>query len=183
MASEALGRSRQVRPVGLWGLRRVVGDAVCAVQVHLPPQVSRLLFVRNLPFKITAKELYEVFGKYGAIRQVRIGRDNDPKTRGTAFVVMEDIFDAKSAVDHLSGFSVGGRYLTVLYYQPKQRKTSINVEAERAEIAALKERHGLSDGDETGDATSLAHHRGRSSAASGSAAMGETVRTGYARTT
>ncbi len=44
-------------------------------------------------------------------------RGDKPDTRGTAFVVYEDIFDAKNAVDHLSGFNVCGRYLVVLYYQ------------------------------------------------------------------
>ena len=29
----------------------------------------------------------------------------------------EDIFDAKNACDHLSGFNVCNRYLVVLYYQ------------------------------------------------------------------
>lgn len=29
----------------------------------------------------------------------------------------DDIYDAKAAVDHLSGFNVCGRYLIVLYYQ------------------------------------------------------------------
>jgi len=32
-------------------------------------------------------------------------------------VVYEDIFDAKNACDHLSGFNVCNRYLVVLYYQ------------------------------------------------------------------
>lgn len=27
---------------------------------------------RNLPFKITSDEMYDVFGKYGAIRQIRM---------------------------------------------------------------------------------------------------------------
>ena len=36
--------------------------------------------------------------------------------KGTAFVVYEDIFDAKTAVEHLNGFNVAGRYLIVLYY-------------------------------------------------------------------
>ena len=45
--------------------------------------------------------MYDIFGKYGAIRQIRVG--NTPETRGTAFVVYEDIFDAKNACDHLSG--------------------------------------------------------------------------------
>ena len=44
-------------------------------------------------------------------------RGNTPETKGTAFVVYEDIFDAKNACDHLSGFNVCNRYLVVLYYQ------------------------------------------------------------------
>jgi len=47
--------------------------------------------------------------------KIRLGDRQD--TRGTAFVVYDDIYDAKSAVDHLSGFNVCGRYLIVLYYQ------------------------------------------------------------------
>ncbi|VEL42783.1 unnamed protein product [Protopolystoma xenopodis] len=59
--------------------------------------------------------MYDIFGKYGAIRQIRIG--NTPETKGTALVVYEDIFDAKNACEHLSGFNVCNRYLVVLYYQ------------------------------------------------------------------
>lgn len=43
-----------------------------------------------------------------------------PETKGTAYVVYEDIFDAKNACDHLSGFNVCNRYLVVLYYQPNK---------------------------------------------------------------
>jgi pre-mRNA branch site protein p14 len=69
--------------------------------------------------------MYDIFGKYGAIRQIRLG--DKPDTRGTAFVVYEDIYDAKNAVDHLSGFNVAGRYLVVLYYQQtKAAKRSDN---------------------------------------------------------
>ncbi len=32
----------------------------------------RALFVRNLPFNISAEEMYDIFGKYGPIRQVRV---------------------------------------------------------------------------------------------------------------
>lgn len=45
-----------------------------------------------------------------------LSRGNTPETRGTAYVVYEDIFDAKNACDHLSGFNVCNRYLVVLYY-------------------------------------------------------------------
>ena len=64
--------------------------------------------------------MYELFGKYGAIRQVRIG--DTKETRGTAFVVYEDIHDARVARDTLSGFNVASRYLIVLYYHPDRFK-------------------------------------------------------------
>ena len=80
--------------------------------VRLPPEVNRVLYVRNLPYKITSEEMYDIFGKYGAIRQIRVG--NTPETRGTAFVVYEDIFDAKNACDHLSGFNVCNRYVSII---------------------------------------------------------------------
>ncbi|CAM0136627.1 Splicing factor 3B subunit 6 [Umbelopsis sp. WA50703] len=113
--------------------------------VRLPPEVNRVLFVRNLPFKITADEMYDVFGKYGAIRQIRVGTAND--TRGTAFVVYEDIFDAKTACDHLQGFNILGRYLIVLYYQPNKVTKKANLQKKEAELQELKSKYGVSDSD------------------------------------
>ena len=111
--------------------------------VRLPPEVNRILYVRNLPYKteeaLSTEEIYDIFGKYGAIRQIRIG--NRPDTRGTAFVVYEDIYDAKNAVDHLSGFNVCGRYLIVLYFQAaRMQKRTESLEQKRAELEALRKR-------------------------------------------
>jgi RNA recognition motif-containing protein len=39
---------------------------------RLSPDVTRILYVRNLPFKLSSDELYDIFGKYGPIRQVRV---------------------------------------------------------------------------------------------------------------
>ena len=39
---------------------------------RLPPEVNRILYVRNLPYKISSEEMYDIFGKYGAIRQIRV---------------------------------------------------------------------------------------------------------------
>lgn len=49
--------------------------------MRLPPDVNRVLYVRNLPYKITPEEMYDIFGKYGTLRQIRVG--NKPETRGT----------------------------------------------------------------------------------------------------
>ncbi len=100
-----------------------------------------MLYVRNLPYKITGEEMYDIFGKYGAIRQIRVG--NTPDTRGTAFVVYEDIFDAKNACDHLSGFNVCNRYLVVLYYQANKAFKKVDADKKEADLAAMKAKYGL----------------------------------------
>ena len=110
---------------------------------RLPPEVNRILYVRNLPYKteeaLSTEEIYDIFGKYGAIRQIRIG--NRPDTRGTAFVVYEDIYAAKNAVDHLSGFNVCGRYLIVLYFQAaRMQPRTESLEQKRAALEALRKR-------------------------------------------
>mmetsp|Transcript_9938 Transcript_9938/g.22307 ORF Transcript_9938/g.22307 Transcript_9938/m.22307 type:complete len:139 (+) Transcript_9938:184-600(+) len=104
---------------------------------RLPPEVNRILYVRNLPFRITAEELYDIFGKYGAVFQIRLG-EKSGDTRGTAFVVYEDIYDAKRAVDHLSGFNVGGRYLVVMYYQPAKFERRADAEEKKRELEELR---------------------------------------------
>mmetsp|Transcript_8059 Transcript_8059/g.18410 ORF Transcript_8059/g.18410 Transcript_8059/m.18410 type:complete len:130 (-) Transcript_8059:208-597(-) len=110
---------------------------------RLPPEVNRILFVRNLPFKITAEELYDLFGRYGAIRQIRKGNTKD--TRGTAFVVYEDIYDAKNACDNLSGFHVLDRYLIVLYYQPNKQTKKVLLEKQQEELEKIKAKFGAAN--------------------------------------
>lgn len=61
------------------------GSSRKTINSRLPPEVNRILYVRNLPFKITAEELYDIFGKYGAVFQIRLG-ERSKDTRGTAFV-------------------------------------------------------------------------------------------------
>lgn len=109
--------------------------------IRLPPEVNRLLYVRNLPYKITSDEMYDIFGKFGAIRQIRVG--NTPETRGTAFVVYEDIFDAKNACDHLSGFNVCNRYLVVLYYQSNKAFKRLDVDKKQDELNNIKSKYNL----------------------------------------
>ncbi|WAR18088.1 SF3B6-like protein, partial [Mya arenaria] len=113
--------------------------------VRLPPEVNRILYIRNLPYKITAEEMYDIFGKYGAIRQIRVG--NTPDSKGTAFVVYEDIFDAKNACDHLSGFNVCNRYLVVLYYQSNKAFKKLDSDKKKEELDKMKQKYGLSTPD------------------------------------
>ncbi|RXM27974.1 Platelet-activating factor acetylhydrolase [Acipenser ruthenus] len=109
--------------------------------IRLPPEVNRILYIRNLPYKITAEEMYDIFGKYGPIRQIRVG--NTPESRGTAYVVYEDIFDAKNACDHLSGFNVCNRYLVVLYYNANRAFQKMDTKKKEEQLKLLKEKYGI----------------------------------------
>ena len=62
-------------------------------------------------------------------------------------MVYEDIYDAKNAVDHLSGFNVCGRYLVVLYYQQTKMQKRLDTEREAKELAEMRARLGIDTGD------------------------------------
>lgn len=53
-------------------LRAGLGGGAGGRSNRLPPEVNRILYVKNLPYKITSEEMYEIFGKFGAIRQIRV---------------------------------------------------------------------------------------------------------------
>ncbi|CAE6997848.1 hypothetical protein PTNB85_05194 [Pyrenophora teres f. teres] len=108
----------------------------------LAPEVNRALFVKNLSFNVTPAELFDLFGKFGPVRQIRQGIANN--TKGTAFVVYEDVMDAKSACDKLNGFNFQNRYLVVLYHQPDKMLKAASDLAERQEnLEKLKKQHGI----------------------------------------
>ncbi|KJX93791.1 hypothetical protein TI39_contig4255g00004 [Zymoseptoria brevis] len=107
------------------------------------PEVNRALFVKNLSYNVSTEELFDLFGKFGPIRQIRQGIATN--TKGTAFVVYEDVLDAKSACDKLNGFNFQNRYLVVLYHQIDKMAKSQQDMAQRTEnLEALKRQHGIS---------------------------------------
>ncbi|RMZ90113.1 hypothetical protein DV736_g2665, partial [Chaetothyriales sp. CBS 134916] len=112
----------------------------------LPPEANRILFVKNLAYNVDAAALFELFAKYGPVRQIRSG--SSPATKGTAYVVYEDVVDAKQACDKLNGFNFMNRYLVVLYHQPEKIKADAGagqteLEARQANLDAVKREHGI----------------------------------------
>ena len=73
---------------------RFIDKLLIHFQSKLPPGANRILFVKNLNYQITGEDLYDLFGRYGSIRQIRIG--NEGKTKGTAFVVFDDVMDVRT---------------------------------------------------------------------------------------
>ncbi|PGH12520.1 hypothetical protein AJ80_06681 [Polytolypa hystricis UAMH7299] len=93
-------------------------------------------------YNVTAEELFDLFGKFGPIRQIRQGIAANSK--GTAFVVYEDVVDAKQACDKLNGFNFQNRYLVVLYHQPeKMARSKEDLAARQENLERLKQQHGI----------------------------------------
>ncbi|KKA29383.1 hypothetical protein TD95_004034, partial [Thielaviopsis punctulata] len=112
-----------------------------AAREALPP-ANRWLTSITCSYNVTPEELFDLFGKFGPIRQVRQGIANN--TKGTAFVVYEDVMDAKQACDKLNGFNFQNRYLVVLYHQPdKMVRSREDLEARKESLAQLKQQHGI----------------------------------------
>jgi hypothetical protein len=100
---------------------------------HPQPSVAHLVLICNR-YNATAQDLFELFGKFGPIRYVQIrcdvpllakrNADYDSQirqgiagdTKGTAFVVYEEVMDAKQACDKLNGFNFQNRYLVGMNY-------------------------------------------------------------------
>lgn len=81
-------------------------------------------------------------------RQIRQGIANN--TKGSAYVVYEDVNDAKSACDRLNGFNFQSRYLVVLYHQPEKMSKAAAAAASSQDLAQraenlekLKQEHGV----------------------------------------
>jgi pre-mRNA branch site protein p14 len=99
---------------------------------------SQILYVRNLPYKIENSELFELFGRYGPVPQIRIG--NTKETRGTAYVIYENIEHSKEAYKHLSGFNLQGRYLIVIFWHPNSATNPKKMaQREKRELEQYKE--------------------------------------------
>ncbi|QPG73534.1 hypothetical protein FOA43_000845 [Brettanomyces nanus] len=76
--------------------------------------------VKNLPYNVKPEELYELFGQFGNIDQVRIG--DETETKGQAFVVYKNYKNCQIAADKLKGFNFNGRYLVVSLYNVDKSK-------------------------------------------------------------
>ncbi|KAJ9648732.1 hypothetical protein H2199_000645 [Coniosporium tulheliwenetii] len=134
------GRTPHSTPLALGYLPTYHPDPPPLDLYHEP--YNDALFVKNLSYNVTPEELFDLFGKFGPVRQIRQGIANN--TKGTAFVVYEDVMDAKQACDKLNGFNFQNRYLVVLYHQPEKMARSKEDLAERQQnLENLKRQHGI----------------------------------------
>ena len=78
------------------------------------------LYVGNLPHSTTESELRTVFEAHGAVEKISIVTDRETgRSRGFAFVEMENETEADQAITALNGYTMDGRALNVNEARPK----------------------------------------------------------------
>jgi cold-inducible RNA-binding protein len=78
------------------------------------------IFVGNLDFNATEESVRSLFERYGAVNSARIMTDRDTgRSRGFAFVEMENESEADQAISALNGYNMDGRALNVNEARPK----------------------------------------------------------------
>jgi len=72
------------------------------------------IYVGNLPWRATDAQLTAMFGAYGDVSEARIVTDRETgRSRGFAFVTMNDAAQAQAAIHAINGSSMEGRALVV----------------------------------------------------------------------
>ena len=78
------------------------------------------IYVGNLAFSVTESELRSAFEEYGSVEKVSIIKDRETgRSRGFAFVEMNDDVEAKKAIEELNLASINDRKITVNEARPK----------------------------------------------------------------
>lgn len=80
------------------------------------------IYVGNLAYNATDDELRAAFEAFGPVTSVKIVRDRDSgRSRGFAFVEMEDGEGAQNAVAQMNGKDLKGRNLVVNEARPREQ--------------------------------------------------------------
>jgi RNA recognition motif-containing protein len=92
------------------------------VPYRLGNEMSKKLYVGNLSFQTTERDITSAFEQCGAVESVNIITDRDTgRSKGFGFVLMED-GGADKAIATLNGSQLNGRTLTVNEARPMVKK-------------------------------------------------------------
>ena len=85
------------------------------------------IYVGNLSFDTSERDLEAAFATYGAVTSARIATDRDTnRPRGFGFVEMANQAEAQAAIAGLNGTDLGGRTLTVNEARPREERGPSN---------------------------------------------------------
>ena len=103
-----------------------------------------IVLVKNLPYGTSDKDLFDLFGAYGAVHQIRAAIPNSNAPQGTCFVVYQKLLDAQLAAKRINGINYQGRYLTASMYQVDKTVLEEENFAVRAKnLQNLKDEYGI----------------------------------------
>jgi len=81
------------------------------------------LYVGNLSFETTENDLQDLFEQHGQVSETRLMMDRmTGKSRGFAFVTLNDAAQANAAMNALNGYELNGRALTVSEARPREER-------------------------------------------------------------
>ncbi len=81
------------------------------------------LYVGNLSFETTENDLQDLFEQHGKVGEVTLMMDRmTGKSRGFAFVTMNDGAEASAAMTALNGKELNGRTLNVNEARPREER-------------------------------------------------------------
>ena len=81
------------------------------------------LYVGNLSFETTENDLQDLFEQHGTVNEVNLMMDRmTGKSRGFAFVTMNDAEQAKAAMSATNGKELNGRALNVNEARPREER-------------------------------------------------------------
>ncbi len=79
------------------------------------------IYVGNLSYKVSDQDLLEVFEEFGTVTSAKVIKDRDTgRSKGFAFVEMENDDDAQTAIEELDGAEIDGRAVKVNKARPKE---------------------------------------------------------------
>jgi RNA recognition motif-containing protein len=80
------------------------------------------IYVGNLDFKVSENDLEAAFKKYGTVNSIKIITDKfSGRSRGFAFVTMENQTEAAKAIKELNGTTMESREIVVNEARPRNR--------------------------------------------------------------
>ena len=81
------------------------------------------LYVGNLSFETTENDLQDLFEQHGKVSEVALMMDRmTGKSRGFAFVTMNEKAEAEAAISALNGKELNGRTLSVSEARPREER-------------------------------------------------------------
>ncbi len=85
------------------------------------------IYVGNLTYDVTENDLRDLFGEYGTVSKVNVINDKmTGKSKGFAFVEMENDANGQKAIDELNNADLQGRNLKVNLARPRTERPARN---------------------------------------------------------